>query len=439
MRTLLPVLALGLLATQTTFGQTLSLPEHAVVEYVDSHREEAIDLLAQIVEINSGTLNVDGVRAVGELLRPRFEALGFAVRWESMPESMGRAGNLFAERQGSRGRRILLIGHLDTVFEPDHPFQHFERIRDGSADLGRGPGVNDMKGGDVAILYALEALDSVGALEDTTITVVLTGDEERVGRPLVTARAGLAEAARRSDVALGFETGAREPDGLQYATIARRSSSGWSLVVEGRQAHSSGIFSDETGSGAIFEAARILNAFHEELRGEQYLTFNAGVVVGGTDVTLDEATSRGTAAGKSNVVPQRALVRGGVRTLTDEQLQRTRERMAEIVARSLPQTRATINFSDGYPSMPPKEGNLQLLELLNQINRDLGVPPMEAYDPGLRGAADISFAAPYVEASLAALGVFGEGAHSPDEDIDLTMLPLVTQRTALLVYRLTRE
>jgi glutamate carboxypeptidase len=427
------------LAPTMAWTQELSALEKRIVEHVDEHLEESILVLEEIVEINSGTLNTQGVRAVGDALAPRFAALGFTLRWEEMPAEMGRAGNLFAERKGNRGKSILLIGHLDTVFEPDHVFQGFERRREGERDLGVGPGVNDMKGGDVAILYALAALLRVGALEDLTITVVLTGDEERVGRPMTVARAGLVEAARRSDVVLGFETGSRDEDGRQYATIARRSSSSFKLVVEGRQAHSSGIFSERTGSGAIFEASRILAAFHEELRGERYLTFNAGVIVGGTDVSMDEATNRGTAAGKTNVVPQSAIVLGGVRALTAEQLQATRERMRAIVSRHLPRTRATIHFEDGYPAMSPKPGNLELLELLNQINRDLGAPIMEAYDPGRRGAADISFAAPHSEASLAALGVFGEGAHSAEETIDLALLPLVTKRTALLIHRLTRD
>ena len=76
---------------------------------------------------------------------------------------------------------------------------------------------------------------------------------------------------------------------------------------------------------------------------------------------------------------------------------------------------------------------------MNQINRDLGVPLMKPFDPGRRGAADISFVAPHVDSALAALGVFGRGAHGPEEEIDLTLLPQVTKRTALLIYRLTRS
>lgn len=422
-----------------TAADGLDKTEKKIVEYVNATTEDAIQVLEDQVNINSGTLHIEGVRKAGEAIRPYFEKIGFEVSWEDMPEEMGRAGNLFAQRRADpgQGRSLLLIGHLDTVFEPDHPFQTFEREKDGDKDVGRGPGVADMKGGNIAILFALKALHEVGALENTNITVALMGDEERAGRPLDIARAGLINAARRSDVALGFETASRDDKG-EYATIARRSSTGWSLRVEGRQGHSSGIFSDHAGSGAIFEAARILNAFHEELKGERYLTFNAGIILGGTDVQLDSATSRGTAAGKSNVIPQSAIVTGDIRTLTDEQLNDVRKRMREIVERHLPRTNAEIRFRDGYPSMPPEEGNLKLLELLNEINRDLGAPIMEAFDPGRRGAADISFVAPHVDSALAALGVFGRGAHSPDEEIDLASLPVVIQRTALLIYRLTR-
>jgi glutamate carboxypeptidase len=293
-----------------------------------------------------------------------------------------------------------------------------------------------LKGGDVVILYALKALHAAGALEGTTITVAMTGDEEAPGRPLEIARRDLIQAGRDSDVALEFETGARD-SAVEYATVARRSSSGWTLTVRGRTAHSSGVFSEGTGSGAIYEASRILTAFHEELRGEPYLTFNPGVIVGGTDVRYDAGESRGTAFGKTNVVAQSAIVTGDIRTLTDEQLQRARGRMREIVARHLPRTEAEIAFTDGYPGMPPTPGNSALLDLLNGVNASLGVPRMEALDPGRRGAADVSFVAPYVDA-LAGLGANGAGAHGPNETVDLESFPLQIKRAALLIYRLTR-
>lgn len=410
----------------------LSPQEQRIVRHVDAHADEAVAFLEQVVNVNSGTLNAEGVRRVGQMFAAPLDSLGFDVQWIALPDSLRRAGHLFAYRRGSQGKRVLLIGHLDTVFERDDPFQRWVR----TGDRATGPGVNDMKGGDVVILYALKALHEAGALDGTTITVALTGDEESPGRPLEISRRHLVEAGRASDVALEFETGARD-GAAEYATVARRSSSAWTLTVRGRTAHSSGVFSEGTGSGAIYEAARILTAFHEELRGEPYLTFNPGAIVGGTDVRWEPGESRGTAFGKTNVVAQSAVATGDIRTLTDEQLRRTRERMQAIVARHLPRTEADIAFVDGYPAMPPTPGNQAVLDLLNTVNADLGVPRLEALDPGRRGAADVSFVAPYVDA-LAGLGANGGGAHAPGESIDLASLPLQVKRAALLIYRLTR-
>jgi glutamate carboxypeptidase len=429
------VIALTLPAVPVA-AQGLSRQEQRIVEWVDAHAEDAVALLERTVNVNSGTLNPAGVREVGRIFAAQLDSLGFRTRWVELPDSLRRAGHLFAERTGRRGRgkRVLLIGHLDTVFEEDSPFQRF--VREGTRAAG--PGVNDMKGGDVVIVYALRALAAAGALEGTTITVAMTGDEEAPGRPLSIARADLIEAAKNSDVALEFEGGSRDrSSGKEYAVTARRSSSGWTLRVRARPGHSSGIFAEGAGSGAIFEAARILDAFHRELRGERYLTFNPGLILGGTQVEHDAAEARGTAFGKTNVIAETAVVTGDIRTITDAQLDSVRARMRRIVAQSHPGARAEITFADGYPSMPPTPGNQALLDRLNEVNRALGLAPMEAFDPGRRGAADISFVAPYVD-GLAGLGVHGSGSHTVDETIDLTTFPLQIKRAALLIYRLTR-
>jgi glutamate carboxypeptidase len=404
--------------------------EGRIAAHVDAHAEDAIAFLARLVDVNSGTMNHAGVRQVGAMLRAELEALGFEARWIDMT-SVNRAGHLFAERRGSR-RRLLLIGHLDTVFEAESPFQRFER--DGSG--ARGPGVEDMKGGDVVILFALKALASVGALGGTTMTVAFTGDEEDPGKPVAVSRRDLFEAGRRSDVALEFEGLARD-GGRDYATIARRGASEWSLTVTGRVGHSSAIFKEAAGSGAIFEAARILDAFRRELSGEAHLTFNPGLVLGGTEVTRDPAHQRGTAFGKTNVISPTTVVTGDIRTISDAQLQGVRDLMRAIVARHLPGTSAEITFADGYPAMPPTAANQSILDLLNEVNRDLGVPSLAALDPDLRGAGDISFVAPDVP-GLAGLGMPGSGAHTPSEAADLAALPLQIKRAALLIYRLTR-
>ena len=111
------------------------------------------------------------------------------------------------------------------------------------------------------------------------------------------------------------------------------------------------------------------------------------------------------------------------------------ERMRVIVSDHLPRTKAEIEFRDSYPPMAPTAGNLELLDRLDQVSRDLGMEPIEAVDPGKRGAADISFSAQYT-AALGGLGVVGRGAHTPDETVDLRSIPVMAKRAALLVRRL---
>jgi glutamate carboxypeptidase len=410
----------------------LTSEEQRMADWIDAHAEDAIALLEETVNIGSGTMNQDGVRAVGNVMRRELDALGLDTEWIEMPEEMNRAGHLFG-RKGGSGRKVLLIGHLDTVFESDDAFQAF--VRDG--DTAVGPGVDDMKSGNVIIVYALKALAEIGALDDIPVVVAYTGDEEKTGSPLQVARRDLIEAGKWADIALGFE-GAIHYDGQDWATIARRSSSSWILEVEGRQAHSSGIFGEDVGAGAIFEASRILNAFYEDVRGEEYLTFNAGNIQGGTDVTYESQQSRGTSFGKTNVVPRKVVVHGGLRTISLEQLARAKEKMEAIVAQSHPHTSATISFRDSYPPMKPTEGNQRLQRVLSEINEALGRGPMPVLDPSRRGAADISFVAPYAD-SLAGLGALGKGGHSPEESLDLASMPLAIKRAAILIYRLGSE
>jgi glutamate carboxypeptidase len=410
----------------------LNADETAMLVWIDTQTAAIEALIEDLVNVNSGTMNHDGVRQVGEMLGPLFSRVGFDVEWIELPLEVDRAGHLFARHAGDRGRKVLLIGHLDTVFERDDPFQTF--VREGT--WARGPGVDDMKSGNTIILYALMAMAEVGAIEGAQIVVALTGDEESAGDPLEVSRRDLIEAGRWADVALEFESGIRDGE-AEWATVSRRSSSGWTLEVRGRQAHSSQIFTDDVGAGAIFEAARILAAFYDEIRGEPYLSFNAGTILGGTEVAYDAAATRGQAFGKTNVVPSYAIVDGGIRTLSDEQLERVRGAMRDVVARSLPQTEAMVTFEDGYPAMPPTDGNRRLQQMLSDINVELGREPMPELDPSRRGAADISFVAPHAD-SLAGLGGYGEGSHSPQERLDLESVPLAVKRAALLIYRLTR-
>ncbi len=414
-------------------AQPLDANEWRLIEWIDAHSEDAVALLEETVNISSGTMNHAGVRAVGRVMQRELDGIGLATEWIEMPATVNRAGHLFARKEAGEGRRFLLIGHLDTVFEADDAFQAF--VRDG--DRATGPGVDDMKSGNVIIVYALKALAENGLLGDIPVVVALMGDEEKSGRPLSISRKHLVEAGIWADIALGFESAVYR-DGRDWATVARRSSSRWMLDVEGRQAHSSGIFNEHVGAGAIFEAARILSRFYDEVRGEEYLTFNAGTIQGGTQVTYDPSQNRGTTFGKTNVVPGKVIVHGGMRTISIEQLERARQSMRAIVADSLPHTSARIEFADSYPPMPPTAGNRRLAAELSAINEALGRGPMGELDPGQRGAADISHVAPYTDA-LAGLGGIGRGGHTPDESLELESVPLGIKRAAILIYRLGRR
>ena len=414
----------------TLRAQKLSRIEKKIVAKVNSYEQEAIDFLEKMVNINSGTMNLEGVKAVGQEFNDAFQAIDFDTRWIEMPAEMNRAGHLFASINGDKGKKILLIGHLDTVFEADSPFQTFER----KDSIAYAPGGNDMKGGDVVVLYALKALHELNLLKDASISVAFTGDEERTGKPLSISRKDLIDVAKASDIALGFETAT----GFNNATIARRGASGWKVETAGKRAHSSGVFSERTGAGAIFEMSRILHQFYEEVRGEDYLTFNPGNLLGGTFVDYAPLKSSGSAYGKTNVVAQTALVHGGLRFISEEQKENARAKMRSIVANHLPSTNATITFTDSYPAMGPTKENKALLKQLSDVSEALGFGKVAAYDPGRRGAADISFVADYVD-GLDGLGSMGSGAHTPQETINLKTFSDLIQRTAVFLYRLTRD
>src|SRR6266480_1803467 len=364
------VLAALLALIAADAAAALTAAERQIVAAVKERSGAALQFLERTVNVNSGTLSPEGVREVGRMFRAEFDQLGFTTRWVDLPPAVQRAGHLVAAREGKQGKRLLLIGHLDTVFEKDSPVQRWER----KGDRIRGPGVSDMKGGDVIIVEALWALAKLHALDNTSIT--------------------------------------------------------------GKPAHSSGVFSESSGFGAIYEGARILNAFREQV-AEPDLTFNPGAVVGGTEVSYDPAVNKGSAFGKTNVIAAGFRAQGDLRYLTYEQRDRAHARMRAIVAKSLPGAKVEITFSESYPPMSPTPGNLRLLEAYSQASVDAGLGAIEALPPGQRGAGDVQFVAPYV-ACLDGIGPSGEGSHTNDEDLEPGSIERATIRAALLIYRLTR-
>ena len=410
-----------------------------VAASVDSHLADYHALLIKLVDINSGTMNLPGVELVKDVVEAQFQSLGFKTRWVPMKALTARAGDLIAEHAcpsgtGHCGKRLLLIGHMDTVFEPSSTFQKYSIVPNSDGKIATGPGVADMKGGLVVMLAALTALKDADSLNQTEITVVLSGDEERFGAPFEVARRDLIEAAKRSDVALEFEPSVRL-NGQDTVSIARRSSTTWHLETSGVSGHSSQIFGDRLGYGAIYEQARILDAFRKEL-SEQGLTYNVGLILGGATAEINADSTGGSATGKANVIAPKAIATGDIRTLNEEQTHRIEARMNAIVSAHLPKTDAKIRYDESYPAMARTPAGEQLLREWNEASNDLGLGPVQEAGPMTRGAGDISFAAPYIP-GLVGVGVLGEGYHAEGETAYLDSLAKQAKRNAVFMHGLS--
>ncbi|MES3018966.1 MAG: M20/M25/M40 family metallo-hydrolase, partial [Bacteroidota bacterium] len=395
----------------------LNADEKRIVEFINAHVKDSEQLLIESVNINSGTLNIEGVKKVGAMYRKELDKIGFTTEWVVLPDSLRRAGHLVATVKGSQGKKLFLIGHLDTVFELDMAFAPYTKLNDSTAT---GQGVNDMKGGNVVMIGALRALSELGLLKNTSIIAYFTGDEESSGSPHYVARKDFIDRAKTTDIALGFE-GAQ---GLNTVAVARRGIGGWVLNVEAKTGHSAGIFSDAAGFGAIYEAARIVNEFRTQLANEQYLTFNPGLMSGGSEIKIDRSAAKVEAVGKTNIISPSAYVSGDLRYISESQRERAREKMRTIVSQSLNGTKSRISFSDGLPAMEPTEGNYNLVKFLDGVSKDMGIGATKAGDPGSRGAGDISDIAKYVD-SLDGMGASGGGSHKPGETINLKEFPFL--------------
>ena len=431
-RFLLALAALAFLLASPAAAR-LNSQERAMLRTVEAERERTVGVIERMVNQNSGSLNIAGVEAVGRMVGPEFEQLGFKVGSLDL-KHIGRGGHLIATHRGNgRGKRMLLIAHLDTVFEPHSPFQRWTR----KGDKGEGPGAGDDKGGIAVMVAALRAMKAAGTLKNADIVAVLTGDEEDAASPIEATRGKLIEYGKWADVALDFE-GLAVDEGKEMGSTARRSSDSWTLTVTAKSGHSSGVFRPDTGYGAIYELARIIDAFRRELP-EDKLTYNVGLIGGGETVELSADKIRAAETGKTNIIAPTAVARGDLRAVTSEQIERTKAKMRTIVAQPLPGTKATITFDEGgYPPMAPTEGNRAILAKLNAVNRDMGLPEMGELDPLKRGAGDISFVATDVD-SLAGLGANSEGSHAPGETVDIPSVSKQAKRAAILMSRLAAE
>ncbi|MBU2971673.1 M20/M25/M40 family metallo-hydrolase [Pseudoalteromonas sp. C2R02] len=408
--------------------------EKNIVKQAELAIPQALKEIEQAVNINSGSMNIEGVKQVGELAKQQLSDIGFDVQWLDGSE-FNRAGHILATHNSKKPNalKVLMIGHLDTVFAKNDDFQKFKMLSDTQA---AGPGVADMKGGNTIIISAMRILKKLNLLDNISIKVLLTGDEESSGRPLSLSKKAIVDAAIWADIALGFENG---DNNINTGMAARRGYTGWTLNVAGKPAHSSQIFNEEIGYGSIYETARILEAFRTQLEQEENLTFNPGIIIGGTNIDYDNSKSSGSAFGKSNVIAQTTKVRGDLRALSNKQLKQAKQTMQNIVKNNLNHTSAELIFEAGYPPMALTQGNLDLLAQYSQVSQNLGYNPVKPANPRKAGAADISFAAEHVDMALDGLGLMGSGAHTKNEIADLTTLNKNIEKTAILIYRLSQQ
>jgi glutamate carboxypeptidase len=413
-------------------SQHFPLDENEIINYIDNHKDEQLKLLERLVNINTGTENKEGVEQAGEIIKKELTKLGLKTRWDRLPEPMKHAGSLIATHH-SEGKRILIIGHIDTVFPLDSNFQSFHLSSDHKTAIG--PGVIDDKGGIVTIIYALKALHHIGMLERSNISIVLTGDEEQAEKPTKITRKALKKEAINSDIALGFEFSLTN----NQLVTSRRGLSEWHLYSNGKSGHSSKIFHMESGYGAIYEAARILNDFSTQLSNIHGLTINPGIILGGQYVNENTTTNNGIAKGQKNIISSQALIHGDLRFTSNEQKNMAEQKMYEIAEKSLPLTSSNLIFNNIMPVMEESEGNINLLREFSDINQDLGGCNLYPVPVNERGGADISYISQYVSASIDGLGPWGEGPHTHNESLNIDSLYHSTKRAAIFINRYIKK
>ena len=422
------VLASFLITIQFTFAAesiepNISPGEQELVEWLEGEESGMIALLERITNINTGSLNKAGMAELAEIFSTELRGLGFNVDalpggLIEMPSCPGTnydidlADHLLASKPGN-GTRLLLMGHLDTVFRFDSPFQSYRQ----DGDRVFGPGVADMKGGLVVMLYALKALHAQGLLQDMDISVLLNSDEEMGS---LSSRQYVEEQAREHDFGLVYES-----SGTNNLVRQRKGLGQARFVVNGRASHAGG--AHEQGRSAIKELAYKIVEIENLTDYETGVTVNVGIVSGGE--------SRNTVAPCAE-----ALI--DLRYPTPEQGVETAAQFEEIFGQvySYPVDSGEISTNSWVslhrpPKIPTEESDY-LLEKTRAIGRLLG-QELGVTDSG--GGTDGSLSQAVGLPTLDSLGIAGTGAHTIREEARLSSLLERAQLNAVLIARLAAE
>jgi glutamate carboxypeptidase len=381
-----------------------------LLDRLDGWRDEQIELLARLVNHDSGTDDVLDVNRVGAILAERLEAVGFALR-RVATERFG--DHLVAEKPGSGRKRFLFVGHYDTVFPSGTAKQRPFRLD--AQGRAWGPGVYDMKGGLAALLYALRAHKEAGtrAWAETSVVVVFNADEERLSptsRPVI-------EAEARRAHSVGILEPARP--GGEYV-MARKGAGTFQLEVKGKASHAG--LQPELGASAIWDLAQKVAALHALTSFETGVTVNVGTVRGGE---------------RPNVVADRAVAEIDLRAWSQADADAAIAAMRTICERphvpgTTPSFRGQLHFPPWPPGLP---GTERLLDIMRASGRDLGVKVTAIKTGGGSDGNHTSAIAP----TLDGMGPKGSRAHSEEEYIEVATLLERTKMIALFLDRWARE
>jgi glutamate carboxypeptidase len=358
----------------------------------EAARPDQLKLLEQVVNIDSGTGDVEGGRRVAAVLIPRLQALGMMVETVKA-EAPDLADNIVARLDGTGKGRILMIAHLDTVFDPGTAAKRPFRI---DGDRARGPGVSDEKGGVVQGLYALKILRDLGFKDFARITFLIESSEER-GSPGT--RELIGRLLKDADAELNLEPG----DAPDVLTVWRKGSARFDIEVKGRAAHAG--VAPQDGRNAAMELIHQLQVLETFPKSGDGMTAN---------LTLMNAGAR------YNIIPDTATATINVRVREEAQnveFQRALEAGAKAAA--IPDTQVTVRRQTSFPPLPSNPQTDALADRAEAIYAGLQRPIGRG---GNGGASESALAYGACKAALDGLGPVGGGFHSDEEYLDLTTL-----------------
>ena len=383
---------------------------HRDVERAEQIMDDYLEDLKNIVNIDSGTFTKAGIDRVGAYLQERFQAFGFSTRFDTQEEY---GDHLVATHTGKsqHGPRIVLIGHIDTVFPEGEverrPFSISQR--DGTR-IATGPGVLDMKSGVLIGMYALRLLIEGQEANYSSVTFICNSDEE-IGSP--SSRPLIQELARQADAVLVLEPGRAK----ETIVSSRKGCGQYRVEVHGVPAHA-GVEPDR-GRNAILELSyqvQKMQALNGTIAGA---TLSVGIIRGGD---------------RTNVVPDYAYFDMDVRTIDQASHKALEAAMRQVTYQNkLNGTRITLSGSMLCQPFERNKRNAHLVELAKEAGSELG---LKIQDAGSGGASDANTTSAMGVPTLDGLGAGGGLAHNPGEFIELDYLPTRVALAAGLLRRI---